>query len=419
MNNSITFHKAVKGNTAQVSNPERWEKAKKLFDNGKYLESFYETLNYIDEHLISNYGNKEKTEFSFPQGSAVVIVKINNNIVEITAPFVRIPKTKYLPIFRRCTELNFKVMTLPQIVIKDDYLVFQYSMPIEMCEPYKLYDVLRDIAQNADKYDDEFVEKFGAERLIEPMITHFDNAKLTEILNNCKDIAKEALAHIQYFEGKRRMGNACDALYVGLKRIDYYCEPSGLFFKKLQDAINDMFDRNNDWIAKLKPGKQFLASIEKINIDEFKDAVFMGYSLIPLKRNASRAYLENWIESYLEEAQNLYNNEDYISSTYYALYTLYSMLANFNMDENATKAIEYSLNKAAQKEWNEAAETLIAVLDFFYQNDSEEFDMEEELESTNNGFDMNAYMSQMGNFMQNYQSMIGNIMQSFTTPKKK
>lgn len=412
MNNSISFNPSIKTDVAQINDLSKWENAKKLFDQGKFVESFYETLNYLDENLIKNYGNKEKTEFNFPQGSAVVIVKLVDNNVVITAPFVKIPEKKFLPIFRKCTELNFKVMTLPQIIIKDDYLVFQYSMPIETCEPYKLYDVLRDIAQNADKYDDEFVEKFGAERIMEPMVTHYDDKKLQEILQTFQSIAKEALEQINYFEGKRRMGNACDALYVGLKRLDYYCEPSGMVYKKMDDALAVMFDRNNDFVAKLKLGKQFLADVQKLDLTSFKDAVFMSYTLIPLKRNASRNYLEGWIENYLEYTQELYNNEDYISSAYHALYTLYTMLANFKLEINSQKAVEYSLKKAANQEWREAADILIEVMDFFYQNQDEEFEMEE-TEASGQAFDMNAYIAQMGSVMQNYQSMIGNLMKSF------
>lgn len=412
MNNSISFNPSIKTDVAQINDLSKWENAKKLFDQGKFVESFYETLNYLDENLIKNYGNKEKTEFNFPQGSAVVIVKLVDNNVVITAPFVKIPEKKFLPIFRKCTELNFKVMTLPQIIIKDDYLVFQYSMPIETCEPYKLYDVLRDIAQNADKYDDEFVDKFGAERIMEPMVTHYDDKKLLEILQTFQSIAQETLEHINYFEGKRRMGNACDALYVGLKRLDYYCEPSGMVYKKMDDALAVMFDRNNDFVAKLKLGKQFLADAQKLDLTSFKDAVFMSYTLIPLKRNASRNYLEGWIENYLEYTQELYNNEDYISSAYHALYTLYTMLANFKLETSSLKAIEYSLKKAANQEWRETADILIEVMDFFYQNQDEEFEMEE-TEASGQAFDMNAYMAQMGSVMQNYQSMIGNLMKSF------
>lgn len=413
MENCVSFTKTVATGTKKFSNPKHWDNAKKLFDEGNYLNSFYATLNYIDEELIAKFSNQDKTEFTFPQGSAIVKVKLENQMVNITAPFVKIPETKFLPIFRKCTELNFKVMTLPQIVIQNDYLVFQYSMPLDLCEPYKLYDVLRDIAQNADKYDDEFVEKFGAQRIMEPMVTHYDNAKMAEIAVTCKKIAKEALEHLDYFEGKRRMGNACDALYVGLKRLDYYCEPSGMFYKKIEDALAAMFDRDNDWIAKLKPGKQLLASVEKMSEDDFKQDVFIGFSLMPLKRNASRNYLEEWIENHLNETISLHNSGDYISSTYYALYALYSILANFNLEENSKKAIEYSLKKAAGQPWEDASDTLLEVMDFFFQNNEDEFDTEDEEEATAQSFDMNALAGQMGDFMKNYQNMLGGLFQSF------
>lgn len=414
MDNCITFTKTSATGLKKFSSPQHWDNAKKFFEDGNYVNSFYATLNYIDEDLITKYGNADKTEFTFPQGSAVVIVKLEDNQVKITAPFVKIPEKKFLPIFRKCTELNFKVMTLPQIVIQDNYLIFQYTMPIDLCEPYKLYDVLRDIAQNADKYDDEFVEKFGAERIMQPMISNYDNAKMADIVANCKAIAKETLAHIDYFEGKRRMRNACDALYVGLKRMDYYCEPSGMLYKKLDDALSAMFNRDNDWIAKLKQGKQFLASFETMTQDEIKEDVFVGFSLMPLKRNASRNFLEDYIENHLNETISLHNSADYIGSTYYGLYTLYSILANYNLEEHSKNAIEYSLKKAANQPWEDASDTLLEVMDFFFQNNEDEFEMDDDDQQEAPAFDMSALTGQMGDFMKNYQSMLGGFMQAFT-----
>lgn len=414
MENCISFTKTVATVFKKFSDPKEWEKAKKLFEEGNFVDSFYATLNYIDEELITKYGNAEKTEFTFPQGSAIVIVKLEDNQVKISAPFIKIPEKKFLPIFRKCSELNFKVMTLPQIIIQDNFLLFQYSMPIELCEPFKLYDVLRDIAQNADRYDDEFVEKFGAERIMEPMITNYEDPKLTEILTNCKAIAKETLANIDYFEGSRKMNTACDALFVGLKRLDYYCEPSGMLFNKLSDALNAMFNRENDWIAKLKTGKQFLNSVENITEETIKQDVFIGFSIMPLKRNASRNFLEDFIENNLNETISLHNSGDYVSSTYYGLYTLYLILADYNLEDNSRKAIEYSLKKAASQTWEEASDTLLEVMDFFFQNEQEEFEIEDDEVAQQPAFDMSAMNNQVGDFMKNYQNLLGGFMQSFT-----
>ena len=85
-----------------------------------------------------------------------------------------------------------------------------------------------------------------------------------------------------------------------------------------------------------------------------------------------------------------------------------------DLEENSKKAIEYSLKKAANQPWEDASDTLLEVMDFFFQNEEEEFDMEEEETTQDAGFNMDAITNQMGDFMKNYQNMLGGFMQSFT-----
>lgn len=411
MNKCISFYKSL-GNTAkQVSDPAKWDKAVKLFEEKKFKESFYATLGYIDENLINKFSNPEKTVFNIPQGSVVVTITIQGDTIFLSTPFVKIPQTKFMPIFRRCTELNFAVMTLPQIIIKDDFLVFEYKMPLDTCEPYKLYSALRDMALNADKYDDEFIEKYGAERIIEPLSTPLSADKMEACLTTIKAIAKEALTNSAYFEEKRNLTNACDAIFIGMKQIDYYCEPSGMFYKKLQDCVDNMFDRNKDILAKMKPGKQFLASIEKMTAEDLSDAVFYNYCLISIKRNMSRNGLSNWIEDLYDSCAEYYKKDNFLSCGYLSLYTFYTILADFNLDEHTQKAIEYVLKTNAGKEFNdESCQVFLDLMDFFYDSDEEIYpNLVEENEPTSTS-DAEAMMK---NVMEQYQGVLGGFMKMF------
>lgn len=410
MEQFFTFKPSIAKNMGITSKSSTWQNAQKLFNEKKYLDSFYETLNYIDPDLIKTYGNAAKTEFSFPQGSAVVIIKLIDDVIDITAPFVKIPPTKFLPIFRKCIELNYNVMTLPQIVIKDDYLVFKYKMPLETCEPYKFYSVLRDIAQNADKYDDEFIEKFGAQRVMEPLVTHYSDTELSDALQHCKLIANETLSYVSFYEGKRDFEAAYDSLYIGLNRLEYYCKPSGMLQSQVFDSLDALYNKNFDMVAKLKPGKQFLQKMESLTIDKFKESCFISYSLISIKRSANREFLQEWVNKYhYERIDSMLNKGDYLGSALSSGYALYTMLAGYKLDHNSTEAIEYALKHAEGKSWQEAAERLMEVIDFFADNEEDRYEATANVDMTDNS----AYAEQMKAAMSGYQSALNSFMKMF------
>lgn len=404
-----SFFKSLGNAIKQENNPELWEQANKLFEEKKYLECFHTTLNYIDQSIFEKFANPDKTKFMIPQGSIVVNIELKGNILFFSAPFVKVPEQKFMPIFRKCIELNFAVMTLPQIVLREDKLFFEYSTPLELISPYKIYSLLRDIAQNADKYDDEFIEKFGAESVSESLAKPMEIETLELCLVNIKKIAREALEKSLYYEEKRRMHNACDAIYVGLKQIDYYCEPSGTFNNKLQDCVSAMFDRDSDMITRIKMGKAFLASIEDFNTDNIKNAVFYNYCLINVKRNMNRKGLKNWIEDLYDQTVEKYEKDDYTAAAYLGLYTFYTLLGDFNLDKHIQECLEYVLEKTAGKEFTEeVCEEFLDLMEFFTENVDDEYPKLESNTTNDTDYELVAK-----NAMSQYQSIMGNFMKMF------
>jgi len=416
MDQNISFNTTMLNGLYKVHDAAHWTRAQKLFEQQKPLESFYALLDYLDPQLCERYGNADRTEFTIPHGSTVVIIKLHDGQLTIRAPFVYIPETKNLPIFRKCTELNFTVLTVPQIVLEDDLLVFTCSMPIALCEPYKLYDLLRDICINADKYDDEFVTRFHARRVLEPMVTNYSDEILAQIIQTCQSIATETLTYIKHFEAKRKLSQACDALFIGMKRIEYYCAPTAMLGNKLEEAFAAMFNRDNDMLGKLKPGKALLESFATMTTDELRESCYVTFNLIPVRKNANRKTLEEWIEDDYEGTTESFNQDDFLGAAFRTQFALYRVLADFNIEDSIRNPIEKGLKAAAGKPWEEAAATLMLVLDWLYQNNGEDLDIdsdEEENDAVANamaGFDMNAYMEQMSGFMGNFQNMLGGLL---------
>ncbi|MFT3704747.1 MAG: hypothetical protein QM802_20445 [Agriterribacter sp.] len=415
MHTCISFTPTIQQSLHSKNNITKWNEATDSFDNKDYRKSFYAVFDYLDESILQHYANADKSEIVIPQGSAVVIINIDNESVSIRAPFVQLPADKQLPILRKCTEINFSSMALPQILLENNILTITYSMPLELCEPYKLYDILRDIGVNADKYDDEFVSKFGAVRIMEPQVTPYSDQQLQNIQDTSKAIATEALEYAAYFEGKRDLVLASDALFIGINRLRYYSNPTGMLSNKMSEAISTFYSRNVDMNSKIKAMRTVLESFKNITAEESKDTFYIAYQLIPSKGNASRSYLKDWIGTQYNDAESMFNKENYATATSYSLYTLYIILSDFNIDENSQKAIEYTLKSAAGKPFEEAAAILMKAMRFFHLNEEDALEMEEEKqEAANEAIASGDYMKNISSMMDQYKSMIGNFMSSFT-----
>jgi hypothetical protein len=274
--------------------------------------------------------------------------------------------------------------------------------------------VLKDISMNADKYDDEFIGKFGAKRVMEPKITPYSDETMSAIQTNVQKIASEALDYSAYFESQRWFGLAIDALYIGIARIGYYGEPTGLISTQLVDAINALYNTNNDINTRIKNGRDNLGLMKIITMDQCKDTFYMTYQVIPRRGNASRNFLKDWIATAYTSAKSMFDKEDWMSMTHYSLYLIYWLLADYNIDENCQKAIEYTLSKSADKPWKDAAPYFMKVLTFLSENKAEKMEMEEDkMKEEPVAKETDHFEKAMGDAMKSYHSMMGDIMKKF------
>jgi len=405
MKKSLLYYPPKNSSSNKELNISAWKSCVDHYEKRNYNKSFIHFLNYLDENIYNNFSNPEKTVFTVPHGSSIVILKIKDTHLYIEAPFVKLPEAKFIPILRKSSEINFAYMTLPNIKLKDDVMTFMYDMPLELCNPWKLYDILRNITFNADKYDDEFIAKFGAKRITEPMVRDYKPKKLNKFLKACNSIASTAIENIQYFESKRNLNNAVDCVFIGIGQIRLHCNPTGILLNKMNETIDVLYDRNNNMVDKIKAGRQFFKFVEEIEIDDFAEYCTSTFSLIPGKRSVNRNYIENWVESHLNDAAGAYSAENYINSAFSSYYALYYALSYFNLDKKDEKVIFYGLRESSEKKWDEAAEILLNTLDFFYQNTGEDFEFNndcDEGDDENNQDNEKKYMKMISKFLSEF-----------------
>ena len=91
MKQALTFTPPILSSTESKLNVEAFDASVEAFENHEYLKSFYALLDYINGDFRTKYGNVQGNEFHIPHGSIIVNIKLYEEKLSITAPFVALP----------------------------------------------------------------------------------------------------------------------------------------------------------------------------------------------------------------------------------------------------------------------------------------------------------------------------------------
>lgn len=98
MKQTPTFTPPMITSTESKLNVEAFDASVEAFENHEYLKSFYSLLDYINGDFRTKYGNVQGNEFKIPHGSIIVHLKLNDEQLTITAPFVALPEKGRIPL---------------------------------------------------------------------------------------------------------------------------------------------------------------------------------------------------------------------------------------------------------------------------------------------------------------------------------
>ena len=371
MNTAIKFDRTIIKSLRPVLNTKEkestWEKAMKLFDEGNYRDSILTVIDYANPLVRAKFGNPEQTKFNVGHGSAVVTVEIENNTFKVLTPFLKLPDNK-IPLLRRINEINFGVLSLPQIYLKGDELFFSYQCPLEMCYPFKIYEVLREICSNADFFDDEFVTQFGAKRIIEPKVIPYEPSQKEKAWEKFREYLDEAVQYIDYMQSKRMDGFIWDVLSIELRKIEYFVAPQGKLRNDIETAVKELGNNNLNFNERLNSGRRFLAQLQAVTKEAFMEDLYLTDVFIPYKYYSKIESIKENFGNTLERAGKEMSGGDYLSSTFTMQYDLINLFYNNDLAPDVADFVERSLSEASGKEWKEAAGVLYNSLQSFVKN---------------------------------------------------
>jgi len=409
MKKTLSFNLSMIASTESKMDVDAFDRSTDAFDNKDYLQSFYALLDYLNPEIRKKYGNAAGTEFTVPHGSIVVNVKIENNELKVTAPFMNLPEKGRVPLLRQVAGLNFNNMDLAQIVLKDNQLSFEYSCPMALVNPYKMYYVLQEICCTGDKYDDEFATKFGAVRIYEPEVTPYDQATIDLVYDTIQLTCNEALEAIKYFENARKFGFAWNIASTSLMKVLYYAHPQGQLMNDLRKAVYDL-DREDLPLPEIvAQGKKVIEKLQAMPKDSMVEDLYYVETFVPNKRRSNLNNIQSNFEKPFESATAAFEQDDAISCCMIIIYNFYCLYYYNNVQDDVNAVVTRALIKSSAMSWEEAAPILHEAMEKIIDGD---LTVEDET-------DMADYMATMQQAMQGFTANMQNMMSSLFGGKKK
>ncbi len=357
------------------SNIDYWDTSVEAFDEKDYKKSVINVINYINPNLIDDKKTEGDIEIVQMQGSAEIHLKITGTTFCIRAPFLRIgDKTNRVALLRRVAEVNFSPLRLEQIHLKDNELHFEYEMPIELAQPNKVYDIIRNVALFADKYDDEFVDNYKAEFIHKPNYTELSQEEKDKVWQQISDIFEDYKNYTELFKEKRWDDYIWDILVISFLKISNMPYVHGKLRSDLIYIISLMTDYDLDFKYRVDKGVNFMKKLLDKSREEIMKNVYHADQFISLRWRSSEQIITDRLSNSLKTVQEGEKNERYFNLSYFLQYLFLRLIYDYNLEDSYKKAIYEVLESVSGLEPEEAAPKLI---ELFYKMYNAEINQKE------------------------------------------
>lgn len=349
------------------SNFEYWDLACGKHEEGKHRDSLAALLNFVNPNLLDGkFSMPDCLEVEEAHGSASVRISIDSTRLRIVAPFLGVGGANIVPLLRRVAEVNFRPLTLTEIVLKDDVLSFQFETPIELCHPRKIYDVLREICFFADEYDDQFIKQYGASFCREPKIIPLDDEEKTALQERLAEIAEEYRRYLGFFEKRLDESLKWNIVAITLLKVANIPTIQGSIRSSLNGRIQANYDPSIDPRVRSDAGKRFLDELfEDMQRDGFFDNVYHAKKLVSLKTPGSIPLLQREFESERERIDSHINGGDVYGAAFLLQHLLIRVLHEYNLEDAHEDLINDCLELSGGKETGEALDLMKGVFECF------------------------------------------------------
>ena len=336
---------------------EQWPGVFEAWKEGRHRDSLLKLLDSINPSLRKVYSNEQQTEFKIPHGPVLVNIFIKGNSVEISADYASTSGAWLQSLFRKVAELNFYPLHLAQIRVSEDLVRFHYSTSLDLCNPCKVYQVLKEICVTADRYESDFHEQLQAKKVFEPQLTHCTDHEIAQGYTAIQNIIQETLLLGEYLEKQDSPLHALAMLTLGLKRIEYFVEPQRFLKRQISEAYIEIAQQAST-ISRIDFLRRYLVNLQQVPIEQFKSWCCRSHIFIPDKRNLNLQGVNDHLKFFTPE--QFMTEQNYIHAVTECLSAFYSLMYANYFDKTLYDDIRTTLAFASEKPWNEAAQILVS-----------------------------------------------------------
>ena len=354
------FQRPIQGIDEPRTAVSHWDKAMDAYDAKDFRTALIETINYVNPDLLIGKDTSGDIELVRGQGSAEIQVHISATTFSVKAPFLRATEqTNKVALYRKIAEVNFNPLTLAQIHLKEDTLWFEYEAPITLCQPYKVYDVLREICVYADDYDDEFVEKYKADFYKETNTQPLAGEEVEQVWHQISTVLTEYKGYSAFFREKRWDAFQWDIIVISLLKIVNMPYVHGTLRTKLQEYIFTLFNNQIEFQHRIDKGTNFMSQLCEKSKEDFMKDIYHADAFISLKWRSSVQILQDDAKKLEATVSRYVKDGDNFSLCYFLQYNFLYILYNFNVEEVHKNAIYSVLENVSGLEPQVAAPKLL------------------------------------------------------------
>lgn len=342
-----------------ISTVKNWDIALDAYDEGRFRDALIGVINYINPSLLKGVDTSGDVDFSHTQGSAQVRVQIKGDVFKVEAPFLKITEaTNSVALIRKVAEVNFSPLTLVQIVLRDNVLWFEYEMGLSVCNPYKVYDIIREVCMYSDDYDDMFISSYKAEFYKEPQITALTEQEQEKVWNQISDVLNDYKNYSELFAKKRWTVFQWDIIITSLLKIANMPCVNGKLRSDLSEYVGNMSNGNIDFNFRIDKGTNFMKKLCDTPKEDILNDLYYADQFISLRWRSSASIITNQLERNIKQVDDYNRKEHYLDLSYYLQFVFLKLIYDYNLEENYKNAIHNALEKASGLESNRASKIL-------------------------------------------------------------
>jgi len=327
---------------------EHWNVAIDAFDEKDFKKSIIEVINYMNPKLLEGIDISKDIEIVQMQGSAEVHVMVTDKTFSVKAPFLKITdKTNKIALLRKVSEVNFTPLSLAQIQLENNELWFEYEMPIELSQPHKVYDIIRNVCVYADDYDDIFIEKYNAVFYKESKSTPLTASENEIVWQQITAVFEDYKNYTQFFKDKRWDDFQWDNLAISMLKISNMPYVHGKLRSDLIEYIGNLFNSDLDFNFRVDKCVNFMKKLTEKPREEIMKNVYHAEQFISLRWRSSAQIITDRLKHNLERVQDYEKEESNFNLSYYLQFNLLKLIYDYNLEDHYKKAIEDVLEEVA------------------------------------------------------------------------